>query len=188
LGIVTAVVDACVLYPAPVRDLLLRLANAGLYRARWSERIHEEWISGLLENRPDLARENLERTRDLMNRAIPDCLVPLDRMYVDYGLPDPDDNHVLRAAITCGSSLIITYNLPDFPESILQNHSVSAMHPDAFVLQLLNAYRDEVLETVREHRLALRKPPRTVEQYLLALSRLQLSATVTELRQESQFI
>ncbi|MHC1478651.1 hypothetical protein ACYJW8_00235 [Frateuria aurantia] len=88
----TAVFDACVLYPANVRDLLVRLACTGSFRARWSDDIHDEWIRNLLENRPDLTRERLERTRQLMNDAVEDCLV------TDYiplinsidGLPDPD--------------------------------------------------------------------------------------------------
>lgn len=70
-----AVFDACVLYPAPIRDLLLRLAVTGLFRARWSERIHDEWIQAVLRNRQDLKREQLDRTRELMDQAVPDCLV-----------------------------------------------------------------------------------------------------------------
>lgn len=71
----TALYDACVLYPAPLRDLLMHLALADLYRARWTDRIHEEWIRNLLEKRPDLNRNLLERTRQLMNAHVRDCLV-----------------------------------------------------------------------------------------------------------------
>jgi len=67
--------DACVLYPAPLRDLLLRLALTDLYRARWSDAIHEEWIRAVLRNRPDLSRQQLERTRALMNAHVRDALV-----------------------------------------------------------------------------------------------------------------
>lgn len=71
-----AVFDACVLYPASVRDLLLRLALTDLFRARWTDRIHDEWISGVLKRqRQDLSKAQLERTRDLMNQAVPDYLV-----------------------------------------------------------------------------------------------------------------
>lgn len=69
------VLDACVLYPAPLRDLLLWLALSGLYRPRWTVMIHEEWMRSLLKERPDLARDRLERTRDLMDKAVPDCIV-----------------------------------------------------------------------------------------------------------------
>jgi hypothetical protein len=63
----TVIYDACVLYRAPLRDLLMRLALTDLYRARWSDQIHDEWISAVLRNRPDLSRQQLERTRSLMN-------------------------------------------------------------------------------------------------------------------------
>ena len=71
----TAIFDACVLYPAPLRDFLLRLAMTELFRARWTDRIHEEWMRSVLNNRKDLSAEQLERTRQLMDRAVPDCLV-----------------------------------------------------------------------------------------------------------------
>jgi hypothetical protein len=69
------VYDACVLYPAPLRDLLMRVATKGLVQAKWTDEIHEEWIRNLLEDRPDLTEEQLRRTQSLMNRAVPDCLV-----------------------------------------------------------------------------------------------------------------
>jgi hypothetical protein len=71
----TVVYDACVLYPAPLRDLLLRVAMTGIVRARWSETILDECFRSIAAQRPDLAPEALARTRELMNRAVPDCLV-----------------------------------------------------------------------------------------------------------------
>lgn len=70
----TVVYDACVLYPAPLRDLLLRLALTDLFRARWSDMIHDEWTRNLLARRPDL-EERLARTSALMNVHVRDCLV-----------------------------------------------------------------------------------------------------------------
>ncbi len=69
------VYDANVLYPAPLRDLFMHLALTGLFRARWTEEIHQEWMRNVLANRPDISQEQLERTRDLMNRAVLNCLV-----------------------------------------------------------------------------------------------------------------
>ncbi len=66
----TAFFDANVLYPAALRNLLMRLALRGLFRAKWSYRVHEEWIEDVLRNRPDLTPEKLERTRDLMNQHL----------------------------------------------------------------------------------------------------------------------
>ena len=71
----TAILDACVLYPAPLRDLLMHLALTDLFRAKWTEAIHEEWIRSVLENRPDLTRGQLERTRQLMDAHVRDCIV-----------------------------------------------------------------------------------------------------------------
>ncbi|MEO7029949.1 MAG: hypothetical protein ABI147_11165 [Acidobacteriaceae bacterium] len=67
--------DANVLYPAELRNFLMHLALIGVFRAKWSAEVHEEWIGSLLENRPDLSRAQLERTRQLMDKALPDALV-----------------------------------------------------------------------------------------------------------------
>lgn len=96
----TAIYDACVLYPAPLRDFLLRLAMTELFRARWSDHIHGEWMNGVVRNRPDIPIEQLDRTRKLMNQAVPDCLVTgYEELMDSLQLPDPNDRHVLAAAI-----------------------------------------------------------------------------------------
>ncbi|AGA34951.1 hypothetical protein TVNIR_3315 [Thioalkalivibrio nitratireducens DSM 14787] len=110
-----ALLDACVLYPAPLRDFLLRLATTGLFAARWTERIHDEWSRNLLEKRPELAAQ-LDRTRRLMNDAVADSMVGgYDALVDSLNLPDSDDRHVLAAAIHCHAQAIITFNLKDFP-------------------------------------------------------------------------
>ena len=92
------------------------LALSDLFRARWSNDIHEEWIRNLLEDRPDLTRERLERTRDKMNSHIRGCLVTgYEPLIAGLTLPDPDDRHVLAAAIRASAEVIVTFNLKDFP-------------------------------------------------------------------------
>ena len=71
----TAFLDANVVYPATVRDILLELAQTDLFKAKWSQDVHREWIEALLRNEPHRERARLERTRDLMNSAVRDCLV-----------------------------------------------------------------------------------------------------------------
>ena len=110
-----AVYDACVLYPAPLRDLLLRLALTDLFRARWTERIHEEWMRSVLKDRSDLSAQQIQRTRELMDLSVPDCLVTgYEGLIENLDLPDPNDRHVLAAAIRCQAGVIVTYNLTVF--------------------------------------------------------------------------
>ena len=108
----TVLYDACVLYPAPLRDLLMRLALVDLFRARWTDDIIEEWTRSLLLNRPDLTREKLSRTCHLMNAHVLDALITgYDTLIPGIVLPDPGDRHVLAAAIRGSAAVIITYNL-----------------------------------------------------------------------------
>src|SRR5688572_14428132 len=99
MAIITALLDANVLYPAALRDLLLWLATTDLFRARWTDAIHDEWIRSLLTRRPDLSRERLERTRQLMDQNVDDCLIVGFEALIDtLVLPDPNDRHVVAAA------------------------------------------------------------------------------------------
>lgn len=175
----TVVYDANLFYPAPLRDLLVRLAMTGLFRARWTERIHDEWMRNLLKNRPDLTQDKLERTRSLIDKSCHDCLV------VDYEglidsvvLPDPDDRHVLAAAIRCGADAIITVNLKDFPDSILRKHGIEAIHPDDFIVNNFDLHSAKVLEAVNAHRKSLKNPPVDVNTFLDTLLRQGLPQTV----------
>lgn len=178
-----AVFDACVLYPAPLRDLLLRLSLAGLFRARWTNRIHEEWMAALLHKRPDLDRTQLEHTRALMDRAVPDCLVT-DFAGIEAGLvlPDPDDRHVLAAAIKCGAGTIVTYNLKDFPEAVLAPYGLTAQHPDEFLVHACDLDLVSVCMAVRGARAALRHPPMETEALLDIYQARGLATTVAALR------
>lgn len=180
----TAVFDACVLYPAPLRDLLLRLGAAGLFRARWSKEINEEWSRKLRQNRPDIPVERIGKLVGLVNDSVPDCLVTgHENLVGGVQLPDPDDRHVLAAAIRAGAGVIVTYNLKDFPEQELANYGIEVQHPDTFVLHLLDLLPGPVTGVVKELRAALRNPPRTAEELLATLEQQQLVATVSRLRE-----
>ncbi len=123
----TVVYDACVLYPAPLRDFLMHLALSDLYRARWSDLIHDEWTRNVQADRPDLTPEQLARTRQLMNAHVRDCLVTgFEHLIPSITLPDPDDRHVVAAAIHSGASLIVTYNLKDFSAEVLEPYNLEA--------------------------------------------------------------
>ena len=179
-----AVYDANALYPAPIRDLFIRLARAGVVSARWSDEIHDEWTRSLLRNRPDLDPAKLQRTRELMDAAVPGALVQGYARHVDrLQLPDPDDRHVLAAAIEAEADVIVTFNAKDFPRAIVSAHGIDVRRPDAFVLELLaGGDVDAVYAAVRAHRSELRNPPYTVEQYLESLARVGLRRSAEHLR------
>ena len=126
----TAFYDANVLYPAELRNLLMHLALTGLFRAKWSADVHEEWICSLLQKRPDLTRDKLERTRMLMDKHAVDALVTgYEDLIPGLQLPDKQDRHVLAAAIRCHANVIVTMNLRDFPSDVLAPLGMEAQHP-----------------------------------------------------------
>lgn len=178
-----AVYDACVLYPAPLRSLLMYLALTNLFRARWTNAIHEEWMRSVVRDYPDITQSKVERVRDLMNAAVPDALViGYEGLIQTLSLPDPDDRHVLAAAIQAGASVIVTRNLADFPADILASHGVEAQHPDDFVVALLDVEPDAVCAAVKAQRESLRNPPKTVEELLAILEAQGLPQFVARLR------
>lgn len=167
---ISAVLDACVLYPPSLRDMLLWLAVAGAYAPRWTEKIHSEWIRNVLAKNPAAKPEKLERTRRLMNQSVPDCVVSDYEQHISLlSLPDPDDRHVLAAAIQSGTRLIVTFNLQDFPNSVLARHGVEAVHPDVFFLSLYDEKPDLFLRGLAQHRASLRNPPKTTSEYIQTL-------------------
>jgi PIN domain/Domain of unknown function (DUF3412) len=171
----TVVYDACVFYPAPLRDILVRLALTRRFRARWTAQIHAEWIASLHAKRPEIAREKLEEVADLINRAVPDCLITGYEHIIDrLDLPDAQDRHVLAAAIRAGAGAIVTMNLKDFPSRILDEFGIFAIHPDDFILDLADL-EPQVLERVaKEQRMALRNPSIDAESFVATLRRQQL--------------
>ncbi|ODT02041.1 MAG: hypothetical protein ABS52_15440 [Gemmatimonadetes bacterium SCN 70-22] len=166
----SVVYDACVLHPAPLRDLLMRIARTGIVQARWSESILDECFSSIRRARPDLDPENLARTRALMQAALPAANVHDFEPLIDgIALPDPGDRHVLAAAIRSGAQAIVTFNTKDFPSSALGRYDVEAKHPDDFVMDCLDLAPVLVANCVREQAAALRNPAQSVGGVLTAL-------------------
>jgi predicted nucleic acid-binding protein len=178
----TALYDANVLYPAPLRDLLMHLALTDLFRAKWSDAIHDEWIRSVLRNRPNLSREQLERTRTLMNVHVRDCLVTdFEDLIPALILPDPDDRHVLAAAVRGRADVIVTYNLRDFPAEALKRYGIEAQHPDEFIMHLIDLDVAAICVAVKRQRLNLKRPPVTAEQLLEIFEQQELTQTVAHL-------
>lgn len=185
----TALLDANVLYPAPIRDLLMQLAADDLFRAQWTEMIHDEWINALLRNEPHRNPKALERTRQLMNTATRDALIEGYEQLIDcLVLPDPDDRHVLAAAIVGRCDVIVTQNLEDFPPDVLQPFRIEAQHPDDFLAHHLSLAAGRFCAAVRKVRARLKNPPYQAAEYLAILTRQGLVVTATELQQYVQLI
>jgi predicted nucleic acid-binding protein len=176
--------DACVLYPAPLRDLLVRLANTGIVRARYSAAIQDECFRYILKQRPDLKPEALQRTRELITRAVPDCMVTGFEGLIDgLVLPDPDDRHVLAAAIRAGAQAIVTFNLGDFPAERLQQYNIEAKHPDDFVIDIIDLSPGALATVVAEQAAALKNPPRSTAELLDTLRDQGLVRSIAKLRE-----
>jgi predicted nucleic acid-binding protein len=175
---VTALLDANILYPAPVRDLMMQLALDDLFHARWTADIHREWIEALLRKEPQRDRTRLERTRDLMNQHTRDALiVGYEALIPCLQLPDPDDRHVLAAAITGRCDVIVTQNLSDFPDQTLQSFGLYAVHPDDFLLDYCNRDLHRFCRSVKHVRSRLKNPEISPSDYLAILTRQDLKRT-----------
>ena len=154
-----ALLDACVLFPAQIRDLFMHLAVEELFFPRWSNQIHNEWISAVLRERPELSRDKLERTKTLMNRYALGCLVEdFEHLIPGISLPDPNDAHVLAAAIHSSCEIIVTFNLKDFPDSSLQPYGIVCQHPDNFLVDLYREFPTAFVNAVSRQRQFLKNP------------------------------
>jgi len=175
----TAVLDACVLYPEHLRDFLLRLASAEAYLPFWTEQIRDEWTRNLLENRTDISPERLGRVRRNMNFHFPTALVQgYEPLISTLSLPHLMDRHVLAAAIHAKAECIITFNLDDFPESILQHHKIEALSPDEFVSRLIRKHPNRVIVGARNHRQGLTRPAMSPSEYTEMLENQGLAMSV----------
>jgi hypothetical protein len=118
-----------------------------------------------------------------MNRHVSDCLVTgYEALIPTLTLPNPDDRHVLEAAIHGQAEMIETYNLGDFPASVLVGYGIEAVHPDEFIARLWDEQPDSVLTASRLHRASLREPPKAAAEYLTTLEQCRLIETVARLR------
>lgn len=174
----TALYDACVLYPEMLRSFLMYLAISGRYRARWTADIRREWREAVLRGRPDLDPAAIDRTAMLMEGVVDDALIHgYEDLVPGLALPDPDDRHVLAAAVRGGADVIVTVNLRDFPATVLQPFGIEAQHPDEFVEYLFDLDSSAVLAAAQQHRRGMHRPPYSAEEYLDALRRQGLVQT-----------
>jgi len=167
----------------------MRLALTDIYQAKWTKDIHKEWIYNLLKKRSDLTREKLEKTREKMDMYVRDCLVSgYEGKIKDIVLPDPNDRHVLAAAICANAQIILIFNVSDFPIKITKKYGIEALHPDMFLQYLLSISRFDVIKTIHDTRCSLKNPPKSTEEYLNILKKQSLEKTVKYLKDYIDFI
>jgi hypothetical protein len=166
----SVVLDACVLFPLPLRDTLLRAAEAGLYRLHWSHLILEEVRRNLVKT-GRLDEQRAMRLVDKMQEAFPDALVTGFEPLIGQMTNSPKDRHVLAAAAAVGADVIVTDNLRDFPERALAPHNVAAQSADQFLTDLLYLYPHLMPQIVIDQALFLRVVPLSTEQVLDRLAR-----------------
>jgi predicted nucleic acid-binding protein len=186
----TALLDACVLYPIALADALMSIAAAGLFCAKWTRRIEQEWTAALENQRPDL-KGKLGTRRDLMREAIPDWEVEetaWTTLSKSLTLPDPNDTHVLGAAIAAHADCIVTANLRDFPDAMVSPYGIEVIHPDRFIVHQWDLDAIATIAAFKRMRARRRKPETKVEDFAQALERVGLVVTAQRLRDVGELI
>lgn len=186
----TALLDACVLYPMAMTDALMSLATAGLYAAKWTTRIESEWIAALEAHRPDL-KGRLGFRRDQMREAIPDWEVSeVAWRTCAHGLrlPDPDDVHVLAAALAGHADGIVTANLKDFPAEAVAPLGIEVVHPDVFIVAQWDLDPLVAVAAFKRMRARWKNPQATAESFADAVERGGLPSTAQRLREALELI
>lgn len=186
----TALLDACVLYPMAMADALMSLATAGLFAAKWTTRIEAEWICSLEENRPDL-QGRLDYRREQMREAVPDWEVDEQAWTIcarGLELPDPDDVHVLAAALAGHADCIVTANLKDFPAEVVAQLGIEVIHPDQFIVAQWDLDQLVAVAAFKRMRARWKKPQASAEDFAAAMERGGLPATAQRLREAAELI
>ena len=163
------ILDANVLFPFRKRDALLRFYEAGLFRVRWTQRVMDEWTRRLIERKPAL-EESVRIQEMLMRDHFKEAWITDYEPLIDgLVLPDPDDRHVLAAAIKCGAQHIVTDNLKDFPIEALRPYDVEAIDADEFLSRTFELYQAESLAVLKAMRGDYRNPSYTPSEFILDL-------------------
>lgn len=161
-----AVFDANVLYGTRIRSLLMELAMSGLFRPYWSLDIHREWMDAVNKN-TGIPIAKLIATREFMDRAAPGaCVSGYGGLISALSLPDPDDRHVLAAAIRAGASVIVTFNEKDYPAHVLKQYGLHTRHPDRFMLDVDGVDPGTLADAARADREHYRNPRLGVDEYI----------------------
>jgi hypothetical protein len=187
----TAILDANVMFPVNVFDILAQFCIEGLFTAKWTQDIDDEWTRNLLESRADLTQDQVFRRRDRQRIALPDWEVEKEKyqsLIEAIYLPDLNDRHVLAAAIAGHADSIVTFNIKDFPNQALDQYDIEAIHPDDFICHQLDLMPYQALTAIKHIRSRLKNPPYTADDLLDSYKRSGLIATVSKLKDAIELI
>ena len=183
----TVALDACVLYPAPIRDILLSLAAEGLFKAKWSDIIQDDWLRNLLKNRADLKKAQLNQTIKAMNQAFPDANVEnFEDLIPSIKLKDKDDRHVVACAIICNADLIVTFNIKDFPKKELSKYDIEIQNPDELISNLIDINPKLACKSFSKMVKRLKNPKKTMDEVLNTLENCGLKKSIEKLKNNCQ--
>ena len=162
--------DACVLAPIGLTNVILTAAERNLVQPYWSPAVVEEAVGAISDIRPGLGEDRIRRRFTAMNSAFPGASVPADMsMLDDYYFPDPDDKHVVAAALVASAQTIVTANTKDFPKPLMHRLGLSVMTPDELLLALLDDDPETMTSVIVEVAEALQTPKRTTDDILVSL-------------------
>lgn len=179
------VLDACVLYPANLRDTLLRFAERGLYDVHWSDDILNELERSLL--RSELSPASVTYVLTEMQHHFPEAKITGYQSLVASMTCDPKDRHVLASAVRGKVSVIVTFNLKDFPRAALDPYAVDVIHPDDFLLGLLYLKPSEVIDEIIQQAVTNKRPPNTLSDLLDALTKSGVPSFAGKVRTQANY-
>lgn len=180
----TAVIDACVFFGMLKTDVLISLCVRGLFAAKWSERIENEWVGHLSEKKPDKKAEIIRR-RDKMRAAVPDwavCDHAITSIEPSLQLPDMDDRHVLAAAIVGHADCIVTDDTRGFGDGTVSQYGIEIIDTDSFIINQLDLDEYQALAALKTMRLRWKNPSSTPEDFCAAFERCKLLLTAQRIR------
>ena len=183
----TAVLDANVLGGVFRRNILLSLAEAGLFRPRWSIRILNEMEKAI--SRTTKGNVDTRWQREKIERAFPEAIVTGFEVFEDkLCLPDPDDNHVLAAAIETAATVIVTDNLKHFPAALLEPHSIEARSADDFIADAVDLHPSEAIAALKRMRKRFDSPALDVDALIHKAGAQELTQVATIMDKHRKFL
>jgi predicted nucleic acid-binding protein len=181
----SAILDANVIYPVIIRDVLLEFALHGLFKPLWSDLILEEVSRTLVHN----GKKTVESAAAFvvkMNQAFPDSRVSNFQHAIESGLcRDPDDEHVLAAARASNAGALVTFNLKDFPKNLFEDYGIELVHPDDFLLNLFDLDMGASLQALGGLLGYYKLPPRNSDELCVRLNNAGVAEFADHVRKHS---